>query len=1199
MSLAEAVLRIPDSDTIDELIYEKICHTDWSPHIGTSKPFVINASAQSLMTAARLLEMKSPLSLLHSTFQPFADAPIRYAVRQSVFQGLLAMARAFVLGSTIERALDRTATQQERIYRFSFDMLGEAARTDADSDRYFQAYEHAARVTGRASNGRGVVAGPALSVKLSALYPRYEMAQRTAALPILTDRVLQLARIARQYDIGLCIDAEESDRLELSLEIIENVCRDPSLQGWNGFGLAVQAYQKRALATIRILSEIAQQTHRVLNIRLVKGAYWDTEIKRCQENGLVDYPVYTRKINTDASYLACAQQLFEHSSCLFPQFATHNAQTIAAILAMADGRPFEFQRLHGMGRELYNTLLSSHTYPGVACRVYAPVGSYPDLLSYLVRRLLENGANTSFVHQLAQTDTASLSRIIVDPAQAARDAHPKQHPQIPLPCHLYGLSRVNSMGIDLSDGATLLSLASDLQTHATTCFQAHPLVGGHPSKHPCHSIYAPAHRDHIVGSVCHATHDDVEEALSRGHAIAPTWSATPVHERAAILKKAADQMEKQITLFMALCIREAGKTAPDSVAEIREAIDFLRFYADEALRLRPTHSVSGQGIFVCISPWNFPLAIFIGQVSAALVTGNVVMAKPAGQTPLIAYEAVRLLHKAGIPPDALAFLPGSGQAVGARLISDLRIVGVAFTGSVESARAICQNLARQGRGPIPFIAETGGMNAMIVDSSALPEQAVRDILISAFGSAGQRCSALRVLYVQHDHAENVLTMLRGALQTLRVGSPENLHTDIGPVIDESARDGLMRHIHDMTAKGYAPLSGPTSSEAEDGFFLAPHLVEISSLHELEHEVFGPVLHIIRFHKNQIDRILSDIRETGYGLTMGIQSRLESRSQTIFSNSAVGNTYVNRSMTGAVVGVHPFGGEGLSGTGPKAGGPHYLLRFIMQETTPSTVTDHPQLPSLQAGSLPESVAQDTVSPFEKFLKQTSYQEDNFTLNASLSHRTTCLKKLSSRLQNTDLSRQGTKGTPDAVKNNLAHSLPQQLDALTDYIFSQMSAPVSLPGPTGEKNELHLFGRGFTLALLDHTGSVNAMTLAVTSAYGVGNRVLAIAHPAHKDILAPLISGLDHVEWLFISPERAISFIAASPLLKVIFVTGSPDLLDRVTRAAADRHGPLLSIVTGPITVETLFLFCVERTLTIDTTAACGNATLLNLHTDETA
>jgi RHH-type proline utilization regulon transcriptional repressor/proline dehydrogenase/delta 1-pyrroline-5-carboxylate dehydrogenase len=942
MCLAEALLRIPDAETVDRLIRDKLGTADWSQHLGQSDSLFVNASTWALMLTGRLIRSDGEVRDLGSVLKRLVARSGEPVVRQAVTAAMRILGRQFVMGRTIAEALERARPAEKQGYRHSYDMLGEAARTAADARRYFESYEAAITAIGAAAGGADVFAAPGISVKLSALHPRYEEAQRERALKELTPLALALAQHAKAKGIGFTIDAEESERLDLSLDIIEALALDPALAGWDGFGLAIQAYQKRCLPLIDWLADLARRARRRLMVRLVKGAYWDSEIKRSQERGLAGYPVFTRKVATDVSYLACARRLLAAPDAFYAQFATHNAHTLAAVLELAgDRRDYEFQRLHGMGEPLYEQIVGADRL-GRPCRVYAPVGSHEDLLAYLVRRLLENGANTSFVNRIVD-DKAPIDEIIADPVARLRGLQRKPHPHIPLPRDLYGADRQNSRGPDLSNRAELAGLKAELEAAARRGWTAAPIVGGTDLEASTRAARDPSHRARTVGTVADATAEHVERALAHAAAAAPDWDAMPASARAAILERVGDLYESRLAELVSLIVREGGRTIPDAVSEVREAVDFCRYYALRAradflptLLPGPTGErnaleLHGRGVFACISPWNFPLAIFTGQITAALAAGNAVIAKPAEQTPLVGAAAVRLMHQAGVPVEALHLLPGDGATVGARLTADPRIAGIAFTGSTETARAINRVLAERPGPLVPLIAETGGQNALIVDSSALPEQVVQDVLLSAFNSAGQRCSALRVLCLQSDIAERVIAMLKGAMAELAIGDPALLSTDVGPVIDEEARANLQKHAERMAREGSLLYQCTLSPEAENGIFFAPRAFEIDSIGRLDREVFGPILHVVRWQSSRLDRLLDAITATGYGLTLGIHSRIDETVEAVHRRLKVGNTYVNRNMIGAVVGVQPFGGEGLSGTGPKAGGPHYLYRFALERT----------------------------------------------------------------------------------------------------------------------------------------------------------------------------------------------------------------------------------------------------------------------------
>jgi len=942
MCLAEALLRIPDADTADLLIRDKLADADWAAHLGQSESMFVNASTWALMFTGKIMRFEPTGEPgLGSTLKRMITASGEPVIRRAVGTAMKILGRQFVMGRTIEEGLARAAPDEPKGWRHSYDMLGEAARTAADADRYFESYARAIAAIGRASAGRGPIDGPGISVKLSALHPRYEVAQAQRVRRELGPRLIELARLAKHAGIGMTVDAEEAERLELSLDLIDAAMNDASLKGWDGFGLAVQGYQKRCLPLIGWLAERARAANRRLMVRLVKGAYWDSEIKRAQERGLDGYPVFTRKASTDVSYLACARAMLAAPEAIYAQFATHNAHTLAAILELAGNRPFEFQRLHGMGETLYGEIVT----PDRPCRVYAPVGSHEDLLPYLVRRLLENGANTSFVNRLAD-EGAPIEQVVADPVATVSALVTKPHPRIVLPRDLYLPERRNSQGVDLNDWGALERLDGEIAQAAARNWRATP-TGRAPSGG--RGVYDPADPRRVIGQVIDANDADIERALAGGVAAQPDWDAQGGGHRAAVLERAAELFEAHRGEIVQLIVREGGRTIPDALSELREAVDFLRYYAAQARAQftvptllpgptggRNTLAFAGRGVFACISPWNFPVAIFTGQVSAALAAGNGVMAKPAEQTPLTAARCVALLHEAGVPSEVLALLPGDGR-VGAALTRDVRVRGVAFTGSTEVARLINQTLAAR-EGPIaPLIAETGGLNAMIVDSSALPEQVVADTLLSAFNSAGQRCSALRLLCIQDDVAPKILAMLEGAMAELVIGDPMHLATDVGPVIDADAKRMLEENKARLSRAAKPVAECRLPDDLADGHFVAPAAYEIATVGALTQEIFGPILHVLRWSSDRLDPLVDAINASGYGLTLGIHSRVDSTIARIVGRARVGNIYVNRNMVGAVVGTQPFGGEGLSGTGPKAGGPHYLQRFAVERSVAIDVT----------------------------------------------------------------------------------------------------------------------------------------------------------------------------------------------------------------------------------------------------------------------
>jgi RHH-type transcriptional regulator, proline utilization regulon repressor / proline dehydrogenase / delta 1-pyrroline-5-carboxylate dehydrogenase len=935
MCLAEALLRVPDADTIDALIEDKIAPSDWGRHLGRSSSSLVNASTWALMLTGKVLDddAPGPANALRTAIKRLGEPVIRTATQRAMKE----MGRQFVLGESITSAMKRAAGMEEKGYTYSYDMLGEAARTDADAARYHLSYSRAISAIAEACNSDDIRANPGISVKLSALHPRYEVGQQARVMRELVPRLRSLALLAKSAGMGLNVDAEEADRLSLSLDVIDTVLSEPALAGWDGFGVVVQAYSLRAATVIDTIYDMAQRHDRKIMVRLVKGAYWDTEIKRAQVEGMTGFPVFTRKPATDISYISNARKLLGMTDRIYPQFATHNAHTVAAILHMADAQPFEFQRLHGMGETLHGNVKSEYR---TRCRIYAPVGAHRDLLAYLVRRLLENGANSSFVNQIVD-ETVAPETVVADPF----DSIVGKTPPVPTGVELFAPERPNSRGYDLTHAPTLSAIDAARSPLRTQQWHALPLLAQDADANGQTTVTNPFNPDDNVGTVSAASGTDIETALTH----ARIWDAPP-NIRASVLNKAADLYEAEYGQIFALLTREAGKSLPDGVAELREAVDFLRYYAANIPDGPPV------GIFTCISPWNFPLAIFSGQIAAALATGNAVLAKPAEQTPVIAHLAVSLLHKAGVPRDALQLLPGGG-AVGAALTSDPRVNGVVFTGSTATALKIRQAMADNLLPGAPLIAETGGLNAMIVDSTALPEQAVQSIVESAFQSAGQRCSALRCLYVQRDIAEDILTMLSGAMDAMSVGDPWHLSTDCGPVIDEIAQKGIRDHIE--VARQHGRLLKELDTPA-DGTLIAPTMIEIPGISALKREIFGPVLHVVRFEAADLDKIIADINATGYGLTFGLHTRIDDRVQHITEAIHAGNIYVNRNQIGAIVGSQPFGGEGLSGTGPKAGGPHYMPRFCAVDRQ-TTDAKWGRDGTILAASEPTAVEQTTTLP----------------------------------------------------------------------------------------------------------------------------------------------------------------------------------------------------------------------------------------------
>ncbi|XKE45860.1 bifunctional proline dehydrogenase/L-glutamate gamma-semialdehyde dehydrogenase PutA [Halomonas organivorans] len=1132
MCLAEALLRVPDAETIDDLIHDKIEPSDWGAHLGKSSSSMVNASTWALMLTGKVLEEdpKGPVRALRGLVRRMGEPVVRTAVGQS----MKILGRQFVLGQTIEEGMKHARELEKQGYTYSYDMLGEAARTDADALRYHQAY--ATAIAAIAKQARGDVRGsPGISVKLSALHPRYETTHRETVMAELVPRALELARQAAQANIGFNIDAEEQDRLDLSLDVIETLLSDPSLAGWDGFGVVVQAYGRRAAPVIEALYELAERLDRRIMVRLVKGAYWDTEIKLAQELGVETFPVFTRKVNTDVSYMACAQLLLDRRDRIYPQFATHNAHTCAAIIAMAgdDKDSYEFQRLHGMGESLHHIVKQTE---GTHCRIYAPVGAHRDLLAYLVRRLLENGANSSFVNQVVD-ETIPPSEVSKDPvAEMQRLGDALASPSIRQPGELFAPERKNSRGFRINEPASILPLLAAREDFADSTWTAAPMLVGHPAPEgPARDAVSPADGSRVVGKVHEATPAEVASALDAAEGGFRDWSARSVTERTEVLRRTADLYEAHMAELTVIATREAGKMILDGIAEVREAVDFLRYYANESERLETEEPGSARGIFVCISPWNFPLAIFTGQIAAALAAGNAVLAKPAEQTPLIAARAVELMREAGLPEAVLQLLPGDGPTVGGPLTGDPRIAGVCFTGSTEVAQIIHQALAKNAGPDAVLIAETGGLNAMIVDSTALTEQAVHDILISSFQSAGQRCSALRMLYVQEEARERLLTMLGGAMDALVIGDPWNTDTDVSPVIDAEAQAEIGAYVaaQDKAGKVLKTLPAP-----DDGTFVTPAVVEVGGIDDLEREIFGPVLHVATFKAGDLDKVVDAINTKGYGLTFGLHTRIDDRVQQIVERLHVGNIYVNRNQIGAIVGSQPFGGEGLSGTGPKAGGPLYVNRFRRT----ATVERH-EAPQGDAVTLEDlQSALDGLDP----------------------------RNWAARPDRVEVLRKALSGKRGVIRKALAETAALDM------------TPQTLPGPTGESNRLSLYPKGPVLCL----GPTVEIAVAQTAqALGVGCAAVLVAPGAAQavqplvDAGAPVVALDGSIAAETLSAVRGIAAVAAA---------GAGDWTRDLRLALAEREGPIVSLETQTIAPER---YVVERHLCIDTTAAGGNASLL--------
>ncbi|MBK1630303.1 bifunctional proline dehydrogenase/L-glutamate gamma-semialdehyde dehydrogenase [Thiohalocapsa halophila] len=1138
MCLAEALLRVPDAETIDDLIEDKIAPSDWSAHLGQSFSPLVNASTWALMLTGRILDddPSKPASGARRLMKRLGEPVVRTAVARA----MRIMGQQFVLGQTIEEGIKRGAALRKQGYTYSYDMLGEGARTEADAQAFFDSYAHAIAEIAKVADS-DIRDNPGISVKLSALSPRYLTTQRKAVEGQVIPRCLELARMAAKAGVGFNIDAEEQDRLDVSLDVIDAVLSDEGLAGWDGFGVVVQAYGKRAPEVLRHLYALAERLDRRIMVRLVKGAYWDTEIKLAQELGAAAFPVFTRKVNTDLCYMACARMLLDMRDRIYAQFATHNAHTCAAVLEMAGGArdTFELQRLHGMGESLHEIVRSR---AGTRCRIYAPCGPHKDLLAYLVRRLLENGANSSFVNQIVNEDIPP-EVIAADPVERALANAPIQNPDIRLPRDLFQPGRRNSKGYRLEEPASAAPLIEARNRFAETLWTARPVLADDAAPEgPAREVRSPAD-GRPVGQVHEATHAEVARALDAAQDGVARWSATPVAERAAVLRRISDLYEAHAAELCAIAAREAGKILLDGVAEVREAVDFLRFYADEAERLEAEAPGEARGVFVCISPWNFPLAIYTGQIAAALAAGNAVLAKPAEQTPIIAARAAELFREAGVPKAAFQLLPGDGPTVGGPLTSDPRIAGVCFTGSTETAQRIHRALAANAPADAVLIAETGGLNAMIVDSTALPEQAVDDIVASSFQSAGQRCSALRMLYVQAEAKDRMIEMLKGAMDALVTGDPWSLDTDVAPVIDAEAQADICAYVDARAEQGrlLKRLGAPG-----EGTFVGAALVEVDGIEDLEREVFGPVLHVASFKAQDIDKTIDAINARGFGLTFALHTRIDDRVQQVVDRLHVGNIYVNRNQIGAIVGSQPFGGEGLSGTGPKAGGPNYVDRF--RRTEPPT--EHPvQQGADDAPQGGEVVPAERVGAALAAIDATAW---------------------AARHDRVQVLRRALGGAGALVR--------RAVNAAAAFDNGQFE----LPGPTGESNRLSMPPKGPILCLGPELDTALAQA---AQALAAGCPALIVASGAEA-ASAPLARAGAPVA--AIDGRLAPEALAEVPGLVAVAAAGGSDWTRALRRALAGRDGRIVLLETEVICPAR---FYAERHICIDTTAAGGNASLL--------
>ena len=1181
MCLAEALLRVPDKSTQDELIRDKLAKGQWSSHLGNSDSLFVNASAWGLMFTGNMVNYanerkKAQFGLLKKTMGRMGEPVIRKAMNIA----MKVMGKQFVMGESIEDAVERAQEKEKIGYVYSYDMLGEGARTEKDAKRYYRSYEQAIDVIGQAANGKGPRKSPGISVKLSAIHAKYDALNYEKAVPAIAERLKSLCLQAKKYDIGLTVDAEESERLDISLDIIETVFSDTDLTDWNGFGVAVQAYQKRAIFVIEWIRDITLKYNKKMMVRLVKGAYWDTEIKHTQQGGFEDFPVFTRKASTDVSYHACANRLLAYRDSIYPQFATHNAYTASVILELAadDKEGFEFQCLHGMGDTLYDQIVKEE---GIQCRVYAPVGQHEDLLAYLVRRLLENGANSSFVNAIVDDDK-EVEELLADPVEHTQRLAKHANTQIVKPLNLYGESRSNSQGLDVYDINRLNDLSGNLDRWFTMHSNKVQALLNESEADSLHIVRNPANLDEIVGAHRFDSPEQMLSKLDDVHHAFEKWSSTPVEERAAILMSIADILERHIDELIGLCIKEAGKITQDSIDEVREAVDFARYYAVEAQKIDPDKRLSSRGVILCISPWNFPLAIFLGQVVAALATGNTVVAKPAEQTSLIAIRAVELMQAVGLPKDVLKLIISPGAEVGKTLLPDERIQGVMFTGSTQTGTLISRALAERSGMQVPLIAETGGQNCMIVDSTALPEQVVDDVIMSGFRSAGQRCSALRVLYIQEDVADQTIEMISGAMQQLEIGDPQWLSTDLGPVIDEKALKTLQDHDKYMREAG-SLLYKCQVPEGLNGTFFAPSLYEISDINVLKKEVFGPCVHVIRFKGKDLSKVIDEINNTGYGLTMGIHTRIEERAYEVAKLSCAGNVYINRNMIGAIVGVQPFGGRGLSGTGPKAGGPNYLPRLMAEKVTPDLA------------DVEDDFSQDTALVSDA----QSSKEVGAMINAanavvqewrltSLTGRISAVRQLLAKVATVD------------IVDDLADDLNQTLASARSQLIAiekRLKKPTVLPGPTGESNTLHLEPRGILVTFADKEVMFEYWTLSIVTALATGNTVISVVSDlfyneaiefkekfestgALKGVFQ--VAKLKHLEALLEHPDIAGMVVDSSTSRTTSFV-----------QKMASRDGAILPVITAEHNDNMIQRLLTEKTISIDTTASGGNTSLMTL------
>ncbi|MGQ4004875.1 bifunctional proline dehydrogenase/L-glutamate gamma-semialdehyde dehydrogenase PutA [Francisellaceae bacterium CB300] len=1264
MCLAEALLRVPDKYTIDLLIKDKLTSAAWKEHVGTEKHLFVNAATWSLILTGSIL--KDSKKSYRKIFQNFIKKSSEPVIRQAMKQAMKIVGKQYVLGETIQEALKVSQAKVAKGYSYSYDMLGEAAMTMEDAEYYYDQYIQAIEELAKYATNSEIKKNPGISVKLSALHPRYEVAKHQRVHDEIYPKLLKLTQLAKQYSIGMNIDAEETERLQISLELVERLAHDKSLDGFDGIGIVVQAYQKRAPYVLDYLANLAKKTKRRFMIRLVKGAYWDAEIKHAQEQGLDSYPVFTRKYHTDVSYQACVKQLFENHKYIYPQFATHNAQTVAVVTEIANGnKDFEFQCLHGMGDPLYENIVGKEGYEDIPCRIYAPVGGHKHLLAYLVRRLLENGANSSFVNRIVD-ENLPIESLIEDPVQKTLENGCDQHSNIPYPKDIVA-PRLNSQGHNINDFAILDKMYSSIEEYTSiNNYEALPIVDGISfDKSDAQDVINP-NDNSVIGTVINADFDAAKKAMSNAEETFELWNSTSADQRADILEKFANLLEANTNKLIAIAMIEAGKTLANGIDEVREAVDFCRYYAAQARREfnsaielaeLPIGSrqiqFSGRGAVICISPWNFPLAIYLGQVTAALAAGNTVVAKPAGQTPIIAYTATRLLFEAGLPKKVLQFVPGSGRVLGNALIKGSDCKGVIFTGSTEVAADINQNLARKDGEIIPFIAETGGQNAMIVDSSSLPEQVTADIMRSAFDSAGQRCSALRILCLQEEIADSYIKMIVGAMKELKLGDSRYIDTDVGPVIDKSAADGLNQYIEEKKGVFKLIYQSQPNKQTEKGTFVMPTAFEIGSLSEMGREQFGPVLHIVRFKANKLKELVKDINSTGYGLTAGVHSRINEVMNYVKNNIKAGNVYVNRNTVGAVVGVQPFGGQGKSGTGPKAGGPYYMHRLANETLSISTIKDKysaEKISNYQKQTNKLVKEKYSVSSIVNGLESKESKFSNLKSVSGKSIGKICCASVNSvdKAINTANKEFEIWGGINAIdraelvdkfitlldqeRNLIASCLVAESEVSIEDAHIQIdktirqvayyclqakeefSYPQVLPGPTGEIDELSLKGRGIVVSMCSSSDLLVRFVGQITAALLSGNTV--IAKPAYTGNLTAynvvklmLKAGINKkVLHLILSEEEEVtSALLFNSKVALVAFSGDVGAVKQVHQALALRRGAITPFVADTVakngkctnlaieTISPLYLrrFVVEKTTSVDTTASGGNASLMSL------